>query len=563
MASRAEQRWARRVTGHPGDEKRRIVILGGGFAGVYTAMGLERAMSAAERRRVEIALVSLENYIVFQPLLPEVISGTLEMLHAISPIRRLAKRTNLHTREIQGIDLERRVVTLGPEFQPKTKELPFDHLVIALGSRLNYDLVPGMREHAIPFRYLGDAHRLRNALVQVLEEADNEPDPAERRRLLTFVVAGGGFSGVECVAELHDFLISALPAYRTLKAGELRTVLVQSAARILPELSEDLAGYAHAILTKRGIEIRLNTRLKAVTAMGVVIQRKDHAEPEVIGSRIVVTTVPSAPHPLVERLPFGKDETGRIIVAPELSVPGEEGIWALGDCAAVPQADGMTSPPTAQHAVRQARTCALNILASLRGTSPRRFAYTGPARLASLGHRSAVAELFGLKLRGVVAWLAWRVVYLLKFPGLDRKLRILADWCLDLVLPRDITEVRIFRTDAVAREHFHAEERVFDEGDVGDKVYVVVKGEAEVVHEGVGTVATLKAGDVFGEMALISEKPRSATIRAAAPLDLISISRDAFCTMVTYLPGVKAAIAEVLAKHGAPPEATEPEEAAQ
>ncbi len=533
------------------NDKQRIVILGGGFAGVYTAMYLERQMFASERSRLELSLVSLENYMVFQPLLPEVISGTIEMLHVISPIRRLAKRTNLYTREIQGIDLERKVVTLGPEFQPKTKELPFDHLVIALGSRLNYDLVPGMREHAIPFKYLGDALRLRNAIVQVLEEADNESDPVERQRLLTFIVAGGGFSGVECIAELHDFLTSAVPAYRTLKVKELRVVLLQSAERILPELGEDLAGYAHKILTDRGIDIRLNTRLKAVTAMGVVIQRKDQQEAELIGSRIVVATVPSAPHRLVEQLPFEKDKPGRIVVSPEINVTGHSHIWALGDCAAVPQPDGITSPPTAQHALRQAQTCATNILASLRGTPPKKFGFTGLGKLASLGHRSAVAEVFGIKLRGVVAWLFWRAVYLSKFPGFDRKLRIFTDWFWDTFLPRDITEVRIFHQDAVSREHFHSAEKVFDQEDFGDKVYVIVSGEAEVVLNGDRTVATLKPGDVFGEMALISDQPRSAAVRAKSPLDLISISRDAFAKLVTYLPGVKASMDEVLAKHTA------------
>ena len=203
-------------------EKKRILILGGGFAGVYTAMYLEKAMFWGERDQYEISLVSLENYMVFQPLLPEVISGTIEMLHVITPIRRMAKRTRLHTREIVSIDMQRKVVTLGPEFLPKTKELPFDHLVVALGSRLNYDMVPGMREHAIAFKYLGDALRLRTAIVQVLEEADNETDPDERRRLLTFVVGGGGFSGVECIAELHDFLMSAVSSYQTIKTTDLR-----------------------------------------------------------------------------------------------------------------------------------------------------------------------------------------------------------------------------------------------------------------------------------------------------------------------------------------------------
>ena len=529
-------------------DKKRILILGGGFAGVYTAMFLEKGMRRDERDLYEISLVSLENYMVFQPLLPEVISGTIEMLHVITPIRRMARRTRLHTREILGIDLERKVVTLAPEFLPKTKELPFDHLVVALGSRLNCDIVPGMREHAIPCQYLGDALRLRNAIVQVLEEADTETDPEERKRLLTFVVGGGGFSGVECIAELNDFLHGAIAAYQSIRAEDLRVILVQSAERILPELGEDLAMYAHRSLERRGIDIRLNTRLKSVTSDGAVLLKKDSTEVEFIPARVVVATVPAAPHRLVEQLPVGKDKSGRIIVLPEMLVPASPFVWALGDCAAVPQPDGIMSPPTAQHALRQAETCAANILATLRQKPLRRFAFTGLGKLASLGHRSAVAEVLGFKFRGFVAWLIWRVVYLSKFPGLDRKWRIFTDWCLDMFLPRDITEVRIFHADSVSREHLHTGETVFDQGDFGNKVFVVVSGEADVLRDG-ELVATLKAGEVFGEMALISDRPRSAAIRARTPLDLISISREAFETLVTHLPGVKSAIDEVLQRH--------------
>jgi NADH dehydrogenase len=525
-------------------EKKRILILGGGFAGVYTAMYLEKAMFRAERDQYEISLVSLENYMVFQPLLPEVISGTIEMLHVITPIRRMAKHTRLHTREIVGIDMDRKVVTLGPEFLPRKKELPFDHLVVALGSRLNYDLVPGMREHAIAFKYLGDALRLRTAIVQVLEEADNETDPEERRRLLTFVVGGGGFSGVECIAELHDFLICAVSSYQTIKASDLRVVLLQSADRILPELGASLAKYAQDILIQRGIEIRLHTRLCAVTAEGAVLQSKHSTEPEVILARTVVATVPAAPHRLVEQLPVEKDKGGRIVVTPEMHVPGSTYLWSLGDCAAVPQPDGIMSPPTAQHALRQAHTCASNILATLRGTPMRRFSFTGLGKLASLGHRSAVAEVMGIKLHGFIAWLFWRAVYLSKVPGLDRKWRILTDWVLDMFLPRDITEVHIFYDDSVLREHFHSGESVFEQGDYGDKLYVVVKGEADVQRDG-QSLAMLKSGDVFGEMALISDQPRSAAVLAKTPLDLISISRDAFDKLVTHLPGVKTSINEL------------------
>ncbi|HLQ45245.1 MAG TPA: cyclic nucleotide-binding domain-containing protein, partial [Planctomycetaceae bacterium] len=347
---------------------------------------------------------------------------------------------------------------------------------------------------------------------------------------------------------LHDFLRSALPAYRTLKMNELRVLLLQSADRILPELGEDLAAYAHKILTTRGIDIRLNTRVKAVTSTGVVIQKKGQNDEELVASRIVVATVPTAPHRLVEQLPYEKDKAGRIVVLPEMNVPGQAQVWALGDCAAVPQPDGIMSPPTAQHALRQAKTCADNILASLRGTPLKRFSFTGLGKLASLGHRSAVADVLGVKLRGFLAWVFWRAIYLSKFPGFDRKLRIFTDWFWDTFLPRDITEVRIFHSDAVAREHFHTDEPVFDQGDFGDKVYVVVQGEADVVFDG-RSVATLKQGDVFGEMALIADHPRSATVLAKSPLDLISISRDAFEKLVTHLPGVKTSMDEILQKH--------------
>lgn len=531
-------------------DKQKILILGGGFAAVYTAMYLEKGMSRSEREQIDISLVSLENYMVFQPLLPEVISGTIETLHVITPIRRMAPRTQLYTREILDIDLSRKVVKLAPEFLPKTKELPFDHLVVALGSRLNSDLVPGMREHAIQFKYLGDALRLRNSVVQVMEEADTESDPVERKRLLTFVVGGGGFSGVECVAELNDFLQCAMSAYHSIKPSDLRVILVQSSDRILPELDESLAKYAHRILERRGIDIRLNTRLKAVTPDGAVLQKQGATELEFIPSRVVVATVPAAPHKLVERLPVEKDKGGRVIVLPQMHLPGLPYVWSLGDCAAVPQPDGIMSPPTAQHALRQAQTCAANILATLRNQPLKKFAFTGLGKLASLGHRSAVAEVLGIKLRGFVAWLIWRIIYLTKFPGIDRKWRIFTDWCLDLFLPRDITEVRIFRPDSVCREHLHTDEVVFDQGDFGDKVFVVVSGEAEVLRDG-QLIATLRTGDIFGEMALISDKPRSASIRARTPLDLISISRDAFEKLVAHLPGVKTVMEEALQRHAA------------
>ena len=530
------------------NSKQRIVILGGGFAGVYTAKYLWKGMTRAEREQIDITIVSNENYIVFQPLLPEVISGTINSLHCISPIRRLAPGAQLHTRGIEGIDLTTNTVRLAPGFVPRARELHFDHLVVCLGMRLNFEAVPGMREHATPFKYLGDALRLRHEAVRALEEGENETDPAEKKKLLTFVVGGGGFSGVECIAELNDFLRSAELAYPNVSMDDIRCVLLQGADRILPELGEDLAAYAHKILERRGVEIRLNTRLKAVSADAAVVTNSKTGVTEQILSRTVVTTVPAAPHDLVAALPV-EHVGGRIKVNSHLHVDGHLTLWAIGDCAAVPQTDGILSPPTAQHALRQAQTCAANILATLRNKPLRSFDFTGLGKLASLGHRSAVAEVLGVHLHGFIAFLFWRALYLVKFPGIDRQIRIAADWLLDMLLPRDITQLRIFPPEQIIQEHFHAGETVFKDGDLGNKLYVVLNGEVDVQRAGT-TLATLGAEELFGEAALIADHPRNADVMAKSNLDALSISRSAFQQLVKHLPGARRAIVEVMRKRG-------------
>lgn len=274
------------------DDRQHIVVLGGGFGGVYTARHLCRQLRRAGRGDVRVSLVSEENYIVFQPLLPEVISGAVETLHIIRPLRRLLPRVELHVRAVEAIDLERRVVTLAPGNIPRRPELGFDHLVLALGTRLAGDLLPGLDERAIAFKYLGDALRLRNRLVGTPEEAALTSDPAERRRLMTYVVAGGGFSGVECIAEMHDFLRQAVRSYPSLPADQLQVILLQSGPQILPEMKPSLARFADRILRHRGVDIRTNVRLSAVTAQAAVTRDKKTGAERIIPTRTVVATVP-------------------------------------------------------------------------------------------------------------------------------------------------------------------------------------------------------------------------------------------------------------------------------
>ncbi len=526
--------------------KKRVLILGGGFGGVYVAAHLGKLFTPRELAEIEIVLVNRENYITFQPLLPEVISGSVELNHVIAPLRRLAPKALLYTRDVESIDPHRRVVTLSPGCRPAPTELQYDHLVIAMGTRLDHSKIPGMREHASPFKYLGDALYLRNQLVRALEEAETETDPEVRRRLLTFVVAGGGFSGVECIAEMNDFLREAVHAYHNIAERDLRLILLQRGERILPELTQSLAAFAHQLLARRGVEIRLGAGLKAVSADAVVVEDKETRQTESIGTRTTVATVPAGPHPLLTTLPLPQ-EKGRIVVEQTTAVPGWEGVWALGDCAAIQQVDGQMSPPTAQHALRQAKTCADNIVATFRGKPKRIFTFTGLGKLGSLGRRSAVAEIFGVHLKGIVAWVLWRGVYVTKFPGFDGQLRLLVDWFLDVFLPRDITQLRLFHDEPVHREHFEPGETVFRAGDQGDKVYFIVKGQASVEREGC-TLAQLKSGEVFGETALISDQPRNASVRAATPLDTVAVSREAFQELLGHVPGVKETMQEIMGR---------------
>ena len=529
------------------DRPVRILILGGGFGGVYTALTLEKLLKRQIRdRRVELGLISRDNYIVFQPMLPEVISGSIGLLDTISPIRRLCPSTNLYTRTVDKIDLDRKRVSAAAGFGSRQCALEYDHLVIALGNVTSFAGQPGLAEHALPFKYLGDALALRNRIINTLEEADIERDPEFRRALLTFVVAGGGFSGVEAVAELNDFVRTVAKAFRNIKPEEMRVILLHAQGLILPELPKSLAEFAQRLLMKRGVEIRLNTRLHGATADAALLVGGER-----IPTRTLVSTVPSMPNPLVAALP-AKKEKGRIVVGRHLELPDHPGVWAVGDCAWVLDTKtGQPCPPTAQHATRQATCVAANIAAAIRGGARRGFAFTALGKMGSLGHHSAVAEIFGMKLSGFLAWWLWRTIYLMKLPGLDRKIRVATDWTLDLILPPDITQLKTEHPESIRREHFEPNEVIFREGDRGDRLYVLVDGEVEVTQRvsGQGDVALrqLGPGDCFGEIALVSDRPRTATVRSLTSVDVLALDRDAFQALFSNLPPLRGFFEQLIA----------------
>ncbi len=530
---------------------KRILILGGGFGGVYTAIELERLLG--KDPRIEIALVTKENYLVFQPMLPEVISGSIGILDTIVPIRRLCPKTHLHTRTIESIDLKTRVVTAASGVRPRPHLLEYDQLVIALGNVVSFAAQSGLQEHALPFKHLGDGLALRNHIINALEEAAIETDPEARRALLSFVVAGGGFSGVEAAAELNDFVREAARSFRGIDRSEIRVALLHAGALILPELPESLGRFAQRVLLKRGVEIWLHTRLAGATAEYALLEGG-----EKIPTRTLVSTVPSAPNPLVAALEC-KKERGRIVVNEFMALPEVPGVWALGDCALVPEAGtGRPCPPTAQHATRQAKTLAANIIAGMRGETKKPFAFNALGKLASLGHHSAVAEVMGIRLSGFIAWMAWRGIYLMKMPGLDRKLRVATDWALDLVLPPDIVQLRTERSADIGRQHFNPDEIIFRQGDRGDRVYVITDGTVEVARagsDGEVVLARLGPGDCFGEMALVDDRPRNATARSLTQVNVLTLDRGAFGTLFAYLPPLRDLFQGLIAERRAAPPA--------
>ena len=418
-----------------------IVILGGGFGGTSTAESLEHLFGADES--VEFTLVSETNALLFTPMLAEVAGSSLEPTHISSPLRTSLHRTRVIRGKASRIDLENRRLTILLGDGLATQTLTYDHLVLALGSISNYLGLENVQRRAFDFKSLLDAIRIRNHVIDMFERADREPDRATRQAALTFVVAGGGFAGVELAGALNDFGRGLLADYPSLRSEDLRVILVHARDRILPELSEPLAAYALDRMRERGVTFKLDARL-ADAGPGAVVLKPD----EEIRAQTLVWTAGTTPNPLLKALPVEHDKRGAIIVDSILAVPNFPGVWALGDCAAVTDSKtGKLCPPTAQFALREARTVAKNIYATLRDKPLTPFHFDSLGALCVVGHQTACAELSvpftrnkSVRFSGLIAWIMWRSIYLAKLPGLERKARVMVDWIMELFFPRDIVQ---------------------------------------------------------------------------------------------------------------------------
>jgi NADH dehydrogenase len=431
---------------HTTDQRQRIVILGAGFAGFYTALRLEKTL--ARDPDLEIVLVSRDNFLLFTPMLHEVVTGELAPTDIVNPLRKLLRRANLFIGEVESIDLPGKTVTVSHGDAHHHHELVYDHLVLALGASTNFFNLPGLQERALTMKSLGDALHLRNHIIQNLEEADFECNSSVRESLLTVVVAGAGFAGVETIGGLNDFVRESLRFYPHLKEDMLRFVLVDAGPAVLPELSPKLGRYAQKKLAQRKIEILLNARVESVSDQDVKLSNG-----ATIRTSTLVWTGGNAPHPLLSALPCQK-ERGRPVVNDFLEIPEWPGVWAVGDCAAIrDRRSGKLYPPTAQHALRQGALLARNLEATIRGGVKKPFAFSMLGQLAAIGKHSGVANVLGLNFSGFVAWFLWRSIYLSKLPRLEKKIRVALNWTLDLFFSKDLVRFSTARAPSVTQPH--------------------------------------------------------------------------------------------------------------
>lgn len=430
------------------EHDKNIVIVGGGFAGTTLAGALERMLPSGW----QVVLVSEESYTTFNPMLAEVVGASVFPEHVVAPIRQMLRTSRFVMGRATGVDLARG--RLETDTLAGRQSIPYEHLVLAFGTRANLALVPGLAEHALPLKLVGDAMAIRNRVLQRIARIELERDPALRRQLGHFIVIGGGFSGVEVAGGLADFVACARRYYPRVGADELRVTVLQDTERLLPELPASLGERAARSLRERGVDVRLRARAARVDADGVAL---DDGRP--LAAATVICTIGTRANPLAERLGLPL-QRGRIVTASDLSVPGTAGVWAMGDCALVrnhaadahrppearPAAPASYAPPTAQFAVAQAHTLARNLVARIEGRPTAAFGHVSRGAMATTGHLKGVAQVGALRLAGLPAWLLWRAYYLMRMPTLGRKLRIWVEWTWGMFFATDITHLRFTRT---------------------------------------------------------------------------------------------------------------------
>ena len=513
----------------------RIVILGGGFAGLHVARSLVKSVDG----EVQIELISDQNFFVFQPLLPEVAAGSITAAHAVSSLRGLLRGVKTRKARIHSVDFTEKTVVVFQGVQRRPTKVHYDQLVIALGQSIDLSRTPGIAEHALAMKTLHDASRLRAHVIEKLEHADITELPQVRKEALTFCVVGGGFSGVETVGEVKELIDRSLRYYPSIDPSELSVILLEYADTILGELPRRLQLYATDKLTQRGISVRTSTGIASATGTSLSTTNGD-----IIGTRTIVATIGNAPSEVVQNMNL-TTERGKIVVDRNLSVVGVPDVWALGDCALIPLSDEAKvprdfAPPTAQFAVREAAIVAENIRRKFTGQNLKAFHYKSKGAMASLGGKRSVADVFGMPVTGLPAWLLWRAFYLSFLPGAASRIRVFLNWTLDNLIPRSIVQDVAPEAGQTRVIHYRSGDRIFEKGNRADSFYTIIKGRVEVClsdpKTGEDTLREIGVGGHFGERLILGESRRAGTVRALDDTEVLVMDREEFRRLALAFP---------------------------
>jgi len=512
--------------------KQRIIIIGGGFAGVFAGQAITRLLKLRRGNTdgYHVELINPTNYFVFQPLLPEVVSGTINAPDAVSPLRALLPGVHFRMAEVIDLDVAKQQITLLQGSRRIPQSLSYDQLILTPGQRTDTSHLPGFAEHSFTLRDLDDAHALRNHVLQCLEHADITQNPELKQRLLTFVVVGAGFSGVETIGELKEMVHRTLRYYPNIQSEEINMILVQRGDRILPELSPQLAAYAQTDLVQRGVDVRLNSSITKATAYAVFEDDGNR-----ISTSTLVTTVGNGPVQLATSLPF-ETHRGRIVADIHLRVKGHKNIWTAGDVAAVPNATTEITPATAQFAVRQAQQLAHNLIAELQGKPLQHFDYTPKGSMASLGNYRGVAEVFGVRISGLAAWFLWRGFYIAMLPGFATRLRVALNWLLDYFVPRNSVQIRNKPAGSAAKRLYAAGDVLFRPGQIVDGLYILISGKLESRSSDGTFLRVIKPGDHCGERSIETHHVTVGTLSALEDSEVLVLKREDFELLYQSLP---------------------------
>lgn len=517
-----------------------VVIVGGGFSAVQFAKTLRRKVKASE---CEMFLFNHENHMVFHPLLADVAGASINSDAAATPLRQMLPGVECRTERVQRVNLPSAEI----EFDDGSgvlKRMHYDHIVIACGAESDLGVIPGMTEHAFGFKVLRDALDLRQHVVRQMEQAEASSDPDVRRWLLSFIVVGAGFSGVEVAGEINELVRSSTRFYQNFKKETVSVTLVHSRDRILPEVAPALAEVARKKMEKAGITILLKERAVAATHEGVELQSG-----KMLRGGTKVCTIGTATSSLVEHLDVPK-ERGRIRTAADMRIEGQVNAWAIGDCALIVNAfDNKPSPTTAQFAERQGRQVALNLVRLLKGQPTQPFRFKALGQLCSIGGYQAVDEILGFRISGFAAWLLWRSVYLFKLPTVSRRMKVALDWTWDLLFPRDLGFLNTDATKTFIHSYFRPGDFIQRQGEFARFFTVIEEGEVEVLHataqnSAPTVLSVLGKGDFFGETALLEGRPHDASVRARTAVRVRQIGSALF----SEIAGTFAPFREVLSK---------------